>query len=97
MRQLSHTTLLFSLLSAHPLPDDNQTSQPLLPHRYTHRYTSLLTAHRYTSPVIPTVNLTVQSDRTIGRTIGRCQSDVRLTPFSLSLSTEDQSIGPLNI
>jgi len=39
MRLLSHTILLS--LSAHPLSDDNHTSQPLLLYRYTRRSLSI--------------------------------------------------------
>ena len=64
MRLLSHTILL-SLLAHILFSDDNQTSQPLLLH----------CSPLYTSPVIPTVNLTVFY-RTFDRTT---DCTVRLT------------------
>ena len=84
MRLLSHTILL-SLLAHILFSDDNQTSQPLLLH----------CSPLYTSPVIPTVNLTVQSDGVNLTVQSVVQSIVRLTPFSISLHREQLDLNRL--
>ena len=87
---VSYYSTLF--LSAHPLSDDNHTPQPL----------TILPVY---SPV--TVNLTVQSHVRLFVSVVRVgcvgvdrvvrSIDTLLIDTLLNLSTEDQSIGPLNI